>query len=103
MATLKSKDWWALLTHVWIYTVVVVLVATALALYRSGDARGLLLFLPATFALHFVQDAVTSRITSKLWFVAGARAIVGQLHDSDEPTIRAEVVYTGTRHWFFVM
>lgn len=63
MATNKSKRWDALALHVTIYA--------ACFLWFGATFAGV------TWALHFVTDAITSRITSRLW--------VAQ-----------------QRHWFFV-
>lgn len=63
MAQNKSKDWRALTVHVCVYTAAFFPVA----LYWFGNAPSGLHFMALTFALHFVTDAITSRINSKLW------------------------------------
>lgn len=64
MATNKSRRWDALALHVAVYA----------ACFAWMGWR----FVAVTFAAHFVTDAVTSRITSRLWVA-------------------------GSRHWFFVV
>ncbi len=64
MAINKSSSWMALTVHVLIYSVPFSI--------AFGVTFGLL-----TFALHFVQDALTSRLTAYLW-------------------------QKNQRHWFFV-
>lgn len=66
MALNKSKDVNALITHVWVYTLTM---AVALALFPPmGRPEQLFVFLMVNWLAHFVQDAVTSRLTSRLWF-----------------------------------
>lgn len=55
MALNKSKRWDALLLHVTIYACCFVPFGFRFAL--------------VTFAAHFVTDAITSRVTSRLWFI----------------------------------
>jgi hypothetical protein len=64
MAINKSKNWGALALHCFVYSL------TFAAFYG-------ITFASITFLLHFVQDAITSRINSKLW-------------------------QANRRHWFFV-
>lgn len=85
MAKNKGKSWRALSLHCFTYTMVV---GPAGSWYASSPAMGLW-WLPATFLTHFATDAVTSRITSKLWFF---EPLGGDFW-------RAGV---GNRHWFFV-
>lgn len=105
MATKKSKDWGVLVYHVAVYTAVVGLVASALA--GSASAAGG--FAAVTFALHFLTDAVTSRITSKLWFLdITPTGDTGKIwRGGGAGGVHVEPVYAvkdlGTRHWFFVM
>ena len=82
MATNKSKNVWALTVHVLVYTGMF-----AFALLFIHDSVGLnyyvswkqfWLFVGMLAGLHFITDALTSRITSDLWA-------------------------KGERHWFFVM
>lgn len=62
-ASNKSKNWNALTRHVVVYT----LVAGGLCcvVIQSWDRRAA--FLAITFVAHFLTDAVTSRITSRLY------------------------------------
>ncbi len=84
MAINKSKDWTALTCHVTVYSLCFLFWGVPFAL--------------VTGALHWLTDFVTSRITSKLWFI-----------DSMVPltTIKGETRFSGVfndvkRHWFFV-
>jgi hypothetical protein len=103
MAINKSKSWWALTVHVFVYTAVVSFIA---ACNMSGPSLAQVLvyaqwFTIVTFVTHFVTDAITSRITSALWFINlyprpdfgpdnyGAYPYLGRL--------------CGNRHWFFVV
>ncbi len=80
MAVQKSKRWDALALHVGIY-------AICFAWWGPW-------FVALTFITHFVTDAVTSRITSALWFLP----LVG---DGMKPNWK-QVELRSTRHWFFV-
>lgn len=64
MAINKSKRWIPLLVHVLVYSLCFLWVGPMYALVNAG--------------LHFVTDAITSRITSRLWAL-------------------------NQRHWFFVV
>lgn len=80
MALNKSRDWRALLAHVGVYSLC----------FIGWGWR----FVALTFLFHLMTDAVTSRITSKLWFVRGVVYRLG----------RIEVDYDmAKRHWFFVV
>ena len=70
MALNKSKSWWVLTAHCFVYSV---LVGATLATYTNNSPMAVLL----VFAPHFLTDAITSRITAKLW-------------------------QANQRHWFFV-
>lgn len=70
-ASNKSKNWWALSAHVATYTGTLLVLAGTVMFGIPGLA---LLTIPAFItwvllngALHFATDAVTSRITSKLF------------------------------------
>ena len=63
MAQNKSKRWDALALHVAVYTSAFL----PLALYWWGNSPRSLQFLVITFVLHFMTDAGTSRINSRLW------------------------------------
>lgn len=59
----KSKRWDALTLHVSTYTLTM-MVGVCLVL-RSFEWSGLWIFV--TFATHFLTDAITSRISSRMW------------------------------------
>jgi hypothetical protein len=62
MAQNKSKDWFALFTHVMVYMTVFYL---GLVWTFSEESVGL--FWGINFLAHFLVDSVTSRINAKLW------------------------------------
>lgn len=78
-ATNKSKNWWALASHVGVYTVILgfslVPFATAIGPVVVSPGAIVMMLTPAWFfawvllngALHFVTDAITSRVTARLW------------------------------------
>lgn len=84
MALNKSKKLDALLTHTSIY-------ATCFVFFGLD-------FVALTFALHTITDAITSRITSKLWFIQFEPMVVPM----DRFNLYA-YVESGKRHWFFVI
>lgn len=80
MATNKSKNWLALSSHVAVYTVAFALsmvsLSTFIGMNETGSVQHAVFVLtPYAFAvwialngvLHFITDAITSRITSRLW------------------------------------
>lgn len=80
MALNKSKDWRALLLHVTTYS----------ACFLWWGWR----FVALTFLFHLITDAITSRITTRLWFVRGiVYRRAGLEVDYDQVK----------RHWFFVV
>jgi hypothetical protein len=89
----KSRRWDALALHG--------------ALYSACFLPWGIAFAVATFALHFAQDAVTSRVTSKLWFFRMEPGIWSQA-EYTVPKHGRELVNPWTpivgprRHWFFV-
>jgi hypothetical protein len=112
MALNKSKRWDALALHVVIYTAIL---AAFVCLFTyppdvpDAEARaGFWSFVGINAVAHFVQDAITSRLTSRLWFLnitptdvtgniwfgggTGAARVVPLSHVDDN----------GRRHWFFV-
>ena len=101
MATNKSKRWDALFLHVSVYSLVLALfVAVA-----SGSTGPNLTFWAANFAAHFVQDAITSRINARLWFIDGVRSVPLRQDAVAGVTLTPtlyEVAYNDKRHWFFV-
>lgn len=89
MALNKSKRWDALGAHVLVYSVV--LGVFVLPFDRPGAG----LFLLVNAATHFVQDALTSRLTSRLWFI--------ELTPWKPDDVSDGCYKLGTtRHWFFV-
>lgn len=92
MASNKSKQWDALLEHVCVYSSVMVLL-TCLIL---ADPIGVLVFAMITFVAHFITDAITSRITSKLF--------MGQFQILElYPLNRVAMKPAFSLHWFFVV
>lgn len=79
MALNKSKQWDVLAIHAGVYS--------ACFLWWGFH------FVALTFALHFMVDCVTSRLTSNLWFM------------EEVPTGEGwwTVKTPNPRHWFFVM
>lgn len=79
MATNKSKNWLALGSHVLVYTASmgVLLIFSSIIVASVGSIPGgaIMVITPLAFmmwialngVLHFITDAVTSRITAKLW------------------------------------
>lgn len=64
-ATNKSKNWNALFQHVMIYCIILLFGSIILfGLYRF---QLILLFVTLNGILHFITDAITSRISSKLY------------------------------------
>lgn len=74
MAINKSKSWDALTAHVAVYAAVL-LMAVGFWTDEASSTFGLWVFV--NLAAHFLQDAITSRINSRLW-------------------------QANQRHWFFV-
>lgn len=124
MALNKSKRWDALALHVWAYMAVMFGAMVVLAGTTGHPANPPVVWLGVNAAAHFVQDAITSRINSRLWFIDGARIaqrgnddLMAITHAMDTITadeaylgIRhslhdvggLEVAYNDKRHWFFV-
>lgn len=93
MAINKSKRWDALSAHAFVYSMCFLPWGITFAL--------------ATFASHYATDAVTSRITSKLWFFRMEPGIWEQA-DYAVPKHGRTLVNPwtprgGNRHWFFVV
>lgn len=109
MAINKSKLWDALALHVVVYSAVlfsIVWLALGLQPNTGLDYAALGVFINVNAVAHFVQDAITSRITARLWFfkyVGGGWIRVEAKHAQ-----RAEILCEpweqrgGNRHWFFV-
>lgn len=80
MAANKSKNVQALVAHVWVYSLIFL---------WFGPTFWLI-----TWLSHFLTDAITSRVTSKLWFVVPAGGAGSGWFTYDT---------SGKRHWFFVV
>lgn len=95
MALNKSKNWIALADHVGVYSLIMLLWAIG-HLNPGHVSIKVSLFAWITFVTHFLTDAVTSRITSKLWFLEMEQRelLDGWFYGKVKP---------GYRHWFFVM
>ena len=97
MAGNKSKNNLALASHCFVYSVIVG--ATIATVFP-----GMLSFSPAWIAIvfipHFITDAITSRITSRLWFIELEKMVVVF---ENEPKRTHYASIKPTRHWFFVM
>lgn len=102
MATNKSKQWAVLAIHVSAYCVPFL---AWFMLARTAN-HAALVFVSVTWAAHFVTDAITSRVTSRLWFVKttlagrGGRVIAAGVA-TEAPAYWVD--YLPTRHWFFVV
>lgn len=119
MALNKSKRWDALTAHVVVYSIA--MAGFVIAAIGNAAHGGEWLLINA--AAHFIQDAITSRWTSALWFVDGAHitnkartnivAYVGAIGEvsvsealkavHEELDRGAVVAYNDKRHWFFVV
>lgn len=102
MAVNKSKNWEALAVHVFVYIAVIAvsLVPVAGTPGVASDANnGVLLFLGVNWIAHFVQDAVTSRINARLWFIDLGP---GKANFAEYGWTHYARVHEGRRHWFFV-
>lgn len=94
MAINKSKRWGVLALHCAIYA--------ALFFFMPNVGPRIFVFIGVTFATHFVTDAVTSRITSALWFIMlYPRTDYSPVYYGAYP-FYARVI-DGRRHWFFVV
>lgn len=72
MAQNKSKRWDALALHVVVYSMALMVTLLFMGWLTLGEDTRLggppwVWFMSANAAAHFVQDAITSRINSKLW------------------------------------
>lgn len=109
MAKGKSKDSWILIQHVARVTATLGAMTLAWALLKQVPAVDFALFLALNFAAHFATDYVTSRWTTRLWFLelnfADHKTVVvsdeGGGHEVRYPTYF--VNDKGTRHDFFVV
>lgn len=110
MAANKSKQWGALSAHVVVYTLALMAVVTSVGTWllgRGADPAGpYLAFAAVNGIAHFATDALTSRITSRLWFFqreAGIwdRASYTRPQDGKQ-LVNPWTPIEGKRHWFFV-
>jgi len=114
MALNKSKRWDAMAQHVIVYVAVLALpVLLWLGDYGTSsetNARIWTWVIVNGYA-HFAQDAITSRITARLWFFRVREGVwchlsVPSIRGTDIEKERLYNPYTydvGDRHWFFVM
>ena len=106
MALNKSKNWGALAAHSYVYAM-----SMLLAPIVGWDASGnfALAFIAITFVTHFITDAVTSRITSKLWFIElynpgdCPKEFEPHTHIGPYTFYNDALVKSAYRHWFFVV
>ncbi len=109
MAINKSSSWSWLAYHVTVYTATIVTLAAWWTYLQNGylGAPPLVLFGLATWITHFATDAVTSRLTSKLWFFRPLPGIWEQATYEYPKTLNSVVnpwvpYSDNRRHWFFV-
>jgi hypothetical protein len=88
MAVNKSKHWDPLTLHVLVYTLVFCFAGFNWA------------FLAVTFGAHWLTDFLTSRMTSKLWFIDLLEPLESKA--LAYPTFEFARVYPRKRYWFFV-
>lgn len=105
MALNKSRDWRALLCHVYIYTIVLLYAAPDFYSFHPNEG-GLALWMLLVFLTHFLTDMITSQWTSKLWFIdmkvrPDDGDIVDHIHGFDYPFFAR--ILDAKRHWFFVV
>lgn len=111
MATNKSRSWKALGLHILAYSLPFVGFGAYILwdvwsiISMWPEEAGDLLWMVAklygawflfNMVLHFVTDAITSRITSALWFFKPVAKV-------DPYDIQLYIAEGGSRHWFFVM
>ena len=103
IATNKAKRWDALAFHVGIYISVVAVIVAAFqppSPYPYVELWQFGAWTCANSAAHFVQDAITSRITARLWFFAP------EVQSAGNPVTwngcKCFTARGGNRHWFFV-
>ena len=112
MALHKSKRWDALTWHVLVYTTVLSLIVALSqppAAYPYGALVAFLWFVFVNGLAHFIQDAITSRITSRLWFFrqevgvwVWADGQVPHRFGGRQELVNPWMPTVGDRHWFFV-
>lgn len=89
MALNKSKHWDPLVIHGLVY---------AFCFYLGWGWH----FACVTFVTHTLTDAVTSRVTSSLWFIDLMEPVKSRV-TLKYPTFEFARVYPRKRHWFFVV
>ena len=67
MAKSKSTDIGFLLLHVTVYTVVITIVPLIFAIVNAASFEMVMYFSVINFALHFLVDLCSSRVTSYFW------------------------------------
>jgi hypothetical protein len=72
MALNKSKNWLALWWHVSVYTSVMIFGAAWFLTPRAA-----VLFSLITCVTHFITDAITSRLTTRYWFIRATTFVEG--------------------------
>ena len=100
MALNKSKRLDALFFHVWVYMGVLAFFVAAAHGWQRGSVPNIVTWLAVNMTAHFVQDAITSRITSRLWFIE-----LGDARSSNRKTLAVHQcgsIDYRKRHWFFV-
>lgn len=109
MAMRKSKEWLPLAHHVARVTLTLGVGLLPFWGTIATPPYGLAKFLICNYVLHFVTDAVTSRINEKLWFIDFEPRPVGLVNGTlavDGGNFRSFPYYArynpGKRHWFFV-
>lgn len=95
MALNKSKSLDALAVHTWAYLLLGLLpIITILGLLTHPDHL-LVMWWILNGLCHFVQDGITSRITSRLWFIPMECV-------SENDNLWYAYPQMSKRHWFFV-
>jgi hypothetical protein len=111
MAINKSKRWDALALHVFVYSAVLFnFTLWSRPVVPFAEAMpwmvAVLTFVAVNAAAHFVQDAITSRINSRLWFFKRADGIWAQaeyaMPKHGRTIVNPWIAEGGDRHWFFV-
>ena len=124
MAINKSKRADALALHVLAYMAVLLLFTVPFSAPPPDGMWPFVVFAVVNGVAHYVQDAITSRINARLWFIDGARVAdqarvdvsayfgaIGEISSYEamqatwerlgEPGA-LEVAFNDKRHWFFV-
>ncbi len=67
MGNNKSKNWWALTSHILVYTATLAVFISIWAGYNGFTFWTTLTFFLVNGTLHFVTDAITSRLSGYAW------------------------------------